>query len=61
MAGSKEEVDRVLGLLLERAKPSQDEELESLAAFAQEKGFKTDRYFLYFVVYIFRVIVINSG
>lgn len=42
MAGSKTEVDRILKLLLERAKPYQEEELGSLVVFANEKGFKTE-------------------
>lgn len=44
MAGSRSEVNRVLGLLLERARPAQDEELDNLLIFANEHGFRSDRY-----------------
>ncbi|XP_050316271.1 uncharacterized protein LOC126750647 [Anthonomus grandis grandis] len=51
MAGSKAEVDRVLHLLLERAKPAQDEELQNLLEFVNERGFKTDTLELWDIPY----------
>lgn len=51
MAGSKEAVDKMLGLLLQRAKPAQDEELQNLLEFAAEKGFKTERLELWDIPY----------
>ncbi|KAL1501699.1 hypothetical protein ABEB36_006981 [Hypothenemus hampei] len=51
MAGNREEVNRVLDLLLQRAKPSQDEELNNLLMFANEKGLRANRLELWDVPY----------
>ncbi|KAH1018599.1 hypothetical protein HUJ05_006337 [Dendroctonus ponderosae] len=51
MAGSRSEVNRVLGLLLDRARPAQDEELDNLLIFANEHGFRSDRLELWDVPY----------
>ncbi|XP_066149154.1 uncharacterized protein [Euwallacea fornicatus] len=51
MAGSKAEVTKVIDLLLARAKPAQDAEIEKLLIFANERGFKTDGLELWDVPY----------
>lgn len=51
MAENVENVSNMLNTLLERAKPAQDEELESLYEFALERGFKGARIELWDVPY----------